>query len=643
MSLIDLSEIWPEWEIIEQIGIGSFGKVYKACRKSFTQVFYSAIKYLEIPSEAEVREMQASGMTDEELHEYFNGYVDDLMAEIVLMDELKAASNIVVVEDYALKEKTDRIGWDIYIRMELLVPLNNYLTENKLTVSEILGLGIDLCDALTHCNFLNIIHRDVKPENIFITKFGRFKLGDFGIARHIDKLNTDLSAKGTYNYMAPEVFRGDSYGRTVDIYSLGTVMFKLLNGGRLPFLPPAPSAITYGERNEALYKRISGEPYPDACNGGKEISDIIRKASAYDPKDRFQTPAEFKAALEKCLRELTDTESDGSFLEEEVMPAEFIIQEQRQDHKIDVKESMLQIDKTVSLFETDLARSNALDNTQMLDKTVIITQEENDSISSVDTDEHDMPEPEEEKEAQEQAPRRHYGRALAAACGGILITALAFAVFSNRFNLNKNGYVTSNASTAFPSAETERTQPSAKESAESEQSLSPSETRETEVTTDTPTEPTSEEPHDINLVSEKKEGLSASPPAVPTPAQTPAPDTMPEPTSATTPEPTPEPEPAAEPEPTTEPEPTPTPTPTSESTPTPTPTPDLKVSPPALILNEGEGSQLIASVPGVTWSSSNSAIASVSSSGYITALLTGTADITATVNGISSVCTVTVN
>ena len=68
-------------------------------------------------------------------------------------------------------------------------------------------LGCDLAMALIYCRKLNIIHRDVKPENIFVSRFGDFKLGDFGIAREQAHTMSNMSKKGTYSYMAPKVTR----------------------------------------------------------------------------------------------------------------------------------------------------------------------------------------------------------------------------------------------------------------------------------------------------------------------------------------------------------------------------------------------------------------------------------------------------
>ena len=117
-------------------------------------------------------------------------------------------------------EHTEGIGWDILIRMELLTPLIDHIHKEKLSRKDVIKLGIDLCKALELCQKYNIVHRDIKPENIFISDNGDYKLGDFGIARTLEKTTGALSKKGTYVYMAPEIYRDEEYGSNVDIYSL---------------------------------------------------------------------------------------------------------------------------------------------------------------------------------------------------------------------------------------------------------------------------------------------------------------------------------------------------------------------------------------------------------------------------------------
>lgn len=154
----------------------------------------------------------------------------------------------------------------------------------------------------------NVIHRDIKPENIFVSDNGDFKLGDFGIARTIDRTMSGLSKKGTYNYMAPEVYRGSEYGFSVDLYSLGIVLYRLLNRNRVPFLPPPPEPITFHSRELALAKRMGGEPLPPPVHAQGRLAEIIQKACAFDPKERYSSPAQMRQELEAILYDEADAE-----------------------------------------------------------------------------------------------------------------------------------------------------------------------------------------------------------------------------------------------------------------------------------------------------------------------------------------------
>ena len=255
--------IFGSWRIICQIGEGSFGKVFEIEREDFGVTYRAALKAITVPaSESELLEVKADGMDDASVRTYFGSFVEELVKEFALMSRLKGNSNVVSYEDHQVIEHPDDIGWDILIRMELLTPLNWYTSTHTVTRQDVIKLGIDLCRALELCQKYNIIHRDIKPENIFVSDTGDFKLGDFGIARTVEKTTSGLSKKGTYTYMAPEVYKGEAYGSTVDIYSLGIVLYRLLNGNRTPFLPAAPAPITHADRENALARRFSGSPLP---------------------------------------------------------------------------------------------------------------------------------------------------------------------------------------------------------------------------------------------------------------------------------------------------------------------------------------------------------------------------------------------
>ena len=290
-----------EWHIKRFIGAGSYGRVFEIERRDeFDTVYTGALKAVTIPaSQGELDEILADGMDMNGASTYFRDYVKELNREIALMSKLKGHSNIVSYEDHKMFPHEDGVGWDILIRMELLTPITSYLKQNHtFTRREVIQLGMDLCRALEICQRYNIIHRDIKPANIFISETEDFKLGDFGVAR-IASASTGASTRaGTVNYMAPEVFRGEKYTSNVDIYSLGLVMYQLLNNNRMPLYPPYPQPITPSSRERAQAQRLSGAALPPPANAEGRLAEIVLKACAPDPAQRYDSPTVMRQALE---------------------------------------------------------------------------------------------------------------------------------------------------------------------------------------------------------------------------------------------------------------------------------------------------------------------------------------------------------
>ena len=319
-----MENVFDKWKIEECIGEGAFGKVYRIAREEFGHKYYSAMKVLHIPqSEAEVNSVRNEGMTEANLTQYFESMVTNIIEEFTLMEKLKGNSYIVSCEDHEVVKRTTSFGWDIYIRMELLTPLFKYVNEKGFSVLDVVHLGIDICRALEICQKYNIIHRDIKPENIFVSDVGDFKLGDFGIARELDKTSGGLSKKGTRNYMAPEVYKGEAYNSTIDIYSLGIVMYRFLNGNRLPFLPLPPNPILYSDKEYAEMSRMSGQPMPAPIDAPPELAKAVLKACAYLPAERYATAKEMRKDLERILYLLDDEDEieENDFSKEEQMPS----------------------------------------------------------------------------------------------------------------------------------------------------------------------------------------------------------------------------------------------------------------------------------------------------------------------------------
>lgn len=295
--------IFGVWRIRQLIGSGSYGKVFEIERTDPLDgtVYTGALKVISIPgSDEQATDTLNSGMDAASASAYYLSCVKNLSNEIRMMAALKGHTNIVNYEDHQIYRQPNNIGWDILIRMELLTPISQYFSQlHTVPRQETIQLGIDICRALELCGKYNIIHRDIKPANIFISATGDYKLGDFGVARVADTASGASTRIGTVNYMAPEVFHGKSYTRSVDIYSLGLVLYQLLNNNRLPLLPPMPQPITPAAREQAQAQRLNGAVLPPPANASGKLAQIILKACAPDPADRYSDPAQMRWELEK--------------------------------------------------------------------------------------------------------------------------------------------------------------------------------------------------------------------------------------------------------------------------------------------------------------------------------------------------------
>lgn len=281
-----LAENWPDWEIVgdRELGKGSFGKVYKIKREyGINRVQFAALKVIRF-----------SDIMDDGVNEEMT---KEMTKEIELMTELKGNSNIVSYEDHKIIKDTDGSGYVILIRMELLTPFLEYIKTNGLDNRGVVRLGIDICKALELCHKKKIIHRDIKPQNIFISENGDFKLGDFGIARNFNLSQEAMTVVGSVPYMAPEVIKFEPYGKRTDIYSLGTVLYELLNNGCKPYYPSAKP--TAKEAEAAIHKKLMGEKLDAPCASDNALSAIVLKACEFDSKKRFPSATEMRKELEK--------------------------------------------------------------------------------------------------------------------------------------------------------------------------------------------------------------------------------------------------------------------------------------------------------------------------------------------------------
>ena len=303
---------WPGWRVEKLIGRGGFGSVYEISRDIFGSPERSALKVMSIPAnDTEIANLMAEGYDQAALARHFRVCLEEIAGEYAMMVKMKGHPNVVYCDDFHTEPHADGIGWDIYIRMELLRPLLKVLPP-QYNEAMTVRLGRDICRALLNCERQNVLHRDIKPENVFLTETGSFKLGDFGVAKVIDKIAFGTRI-GTYDYMAPEVYQNKPYGFSCDRYSLAMMLYWTMNEYRVPFLERTDRVPTAAEKEEARRRRVSGEPVPEPLYGSPALRRVVMRALSFQPEDRFLSAETMLNALEAIP--LTPMEANAAFRE----------------------------------------------------------------------------------------------------------------------------------------------------------------------------------------------------------------------------------------------------------------------------------------------------------------------------------------
>lgn len=263
------------YELLERIGGGGMAVVYKARCNLLNR--FVAVKIL-----------RDEFTNDEEFVKRFR------------IEAQAAASlshpNIVSIFDVGQEDNVH------FIVMEYIngITLKEYIAEKgALSWKEATGIAIQICSAIEQAHKNHIIHRDIKPHNILMTKEGIAKVTDFGIARAVSSSTITMvgSTIGSVHYFSPEQARGGFTDEKSDLYSLGITIYEMVTG-RVPFDGDSPVAVALkhiqnkAERPQDINPKIPGG-----------INDIIMKAIKKDQNQRYQNASEFLADLQRAVKD----------------------------------------------------------------------------------------------------------------------------------------------------------------------------------------------------------------------------------------------------------------------------------------------------------------------------------------------------
>ncbi|MEN8908151.1 MAG: protein kinase, partial [Clostridiales bacterium] len=289
--------LWGKWNVENTLGDGNLSKVYKMKTK---QNEISVVKIFTIPTKVHHDEFYSNRQFDKEKNEkqYFYEIVEKVKEKIETIIDIEKSDNILNFDKYFIKEHINSIGWDILIKMDYLKSLGNYISENNFTLREIIKMGIDISNALELCHKNKIIHKNLKENNIFITDNGTFKLSDFNLL------------DDSIEYSCPEIMNGRPYKSNIDIYSLGLILYKLMNFNRLPFVPDYPKKINQDDLEKSQLKRLLGEKLIKPRNCEDDFGNIIIRACESDPELRYQKAGELKNDLIKLMNKYSKEKLD---------------------------------------------------------------------------------------------------------------------------------------------------------------------------------------------------------------------------------------------------------------------------------------------------------------------------------------------
>ena len=221
-------------------------------------------------------------------------YAEDAAFTARFRQEAAAAANlqspyIVNVYDWGQEADTSFIIMEFVRGSDLKTAIQQRGAINQRKVAEI---GSQVCQALAVAHGLDIIHRDIKPQNIMVQPDGNVKVMDFGIARAKNSVMAKTDAVlGTAHYISPEQAQGKDLTATSDIYSLGVVMYEAATG-KLPFDGPDSVSVALKQVQEAPVPPREINPAIDPA-----LEAIILKAMAKNPQDRFATARDMRHAL----------------------------------------------------------------------------------------------------------------------------------------------------------------------------------------------------------------------------------------------------------------------------------------------------------------------------------------------------------
>ena len=283
--------------VLETLREEEGAETYRVRRENDPTVWI--LKHRSVPrTQRQLEGLRLSGAysSEEELRRYYAQQTEKYRQELALFSELSELVLITPFEDHEIIEKSDGIGFDLFLLRREQQTLSGHLDQVPATHASAVKLACDLAASLAALREKGYLYGNLKPDNLFYGEDGRYRIGDLGLFSLENLKFSALSEEMIGDYSAPEFFDAtEPLNETADTYALGLILYELFNGRHAPFEDEQVS------KAAARKKRLDGEELPTPIYADYEMAAIILRACAFRKEDRYPTPQVFCSALQNYV------------------------------------------------------------------------------------------------------------------------------------------------------------------------------------------------------------------------------------------------------------------------------------------------------------------------------------------------------
>ncbi len=242
------------------------------------------VKVISIPaSQVQLEALLLTGAynSDAAALSYFRELAEGVVKEAKILQKLSKLEGFLPYESWQIVQMDNAVGYDVYLLSSYKRSLERFFRKESMTQLGAVNLGLDLCAAMAVCRRMGMLYVDLKPGNVYISGDNEYRVGDLGFVPLTSLKYASLPDKYRSVYTPPEIKDAySSLNETMDIYAIGMILYQAYNNGQLPFETQRPQ-----------------EPLPPPVYADYEMAEIIMKAIAMDPAERWQDPITMGQAL----------------------------------------------------------------------------------------------------------------------------------------------------------------------------------------------------------------------------------------------------------------------------------------------------------------------------------------------------------